>query len=105
MLRDSLLDRGSGLSQPEEEYHYMSTTITQDAVQTRVFAALEEFGADPDELALDATFESLDVDSLDLVELGQVIQEEYGVEIKGEDMPKLKTVGDAVNLVVERAQA
>jgi acyl carrier protein len=83
----------------------MSTTITPETVQTRVFAALEEFGAEPDAITLDATFEELDVDSLDLVELGQIVQEEYGVEIKGEDMPKLKTVGDAVNLVVERAQA
>jgi acyl carrier protein len=71
-------------------------TVTRDAVQTRVFTALEEFGADPEEISLEATFEDLDVDSLDLVELGQIVQEEYGVEIKGEDMHKLKTVGDAV---------
>jgi len=83
----------------------MPATITAEQVQSRVFAALEEFGADPDALALDATFESLDVDSLDLVELGQIVQEEYGVEIKGEDMPTLKTVGDAVALVVGRAKA
>ena len=81
------------------------TTVTKDAIQARVFEALEEFGAEPSDLALDATFESLDVDSLDLVELGQIVQEEYGVEIKGEDMPKLKTVGDAVNLVAERVGA
>jgi acyl carrier protein len=80
-------------------------TVSREAIQNRVFAALEEFGADPDELALDATFESLDVDSLDLVELGQIVQEEYGVEIKGEDMPKMKTVGDAVDLIAERAGA
>jgi acyl carrier protein len=83
----------------------MSTTVTKEAVQARVFEALEEFGADPDALALDATFEELDVDSLDIVELGQIVQEEYGVELKGEDMPKLKTVGDAVELVVARAGA
>jgi acyl carrier protein len=80
-------------------------TVTREAVQTRVFAALEEFGADADEIKLEATFEELDVDSLDLVELGQIVQEEYGVEIKGEDMPKLKTVGDAVDLIATRAGA
>jgi acyl carrier protein len=82
-----------------------STPVTREAVQQRVFAALEEFGADADEITLEATFEDLDVDSLDLVELGQIVQEEYGVEIKGEDMPKLKTVGDAVDLIAERAGA
>jgi acyl carrier protein len=80
-------------------------TVSREAIQSRVFAALEEFGADADEITLEATFEALDVDSLDLVELGQIVQEEYGVEIKGEDMPKLKTVGDAVDLIADRAGA
>jgi acyl carrier protein len=83
----------------------MPQTITRTEIQARVYSALEEFGADPDALALDATLEALDVDSLDLVELGQIVHEEYGVEIKGEDMPKLKTVGDAVDLIAERAGA
>jgi acyl carrier protein len=81
----------------------MPQTITKQEIQARVFSALEEFGADPDALAPDATFESLDVDSLDLVELAQIVQDEYGVELKGEDMPKLKTVADAVDLIASRA--
>ncbi len=78
-------------------------TITREAIEARVAEALEEFGAEPADISSDATFEALDVDSLDLVELGQIVQEEYGVEIKGEDMPKMKTVGDAVDLIAERA--
>jgi len=80
-----------------------STTVTKDQIQQRVYAALEEFGADAGEIRLEATFEELDVDSLDLVELGQIVQEEYGVELKGDDMPNLKTVGDAVELIASRA--
>jgi acyl carrier protein len=83
----------------------MPDTVTREAIQTRVFDALEEFGADADEITLEATFEALDIDSLDLVELGQIVQEEYGVEIKGEDMPNMKTVGSAVDLIAERAGA
>ena len=79
------------------------STITKDVIQARVYEALEEFGAEPADLAPEATFESLDVDSLDLVELGQIVHEEYGVEIKGEDMEGLKTVGQAVDLIAERA--
>ena len=82
-----------------------TTTVTTEAVEARVREALVEFGAEADAIAPDATFESLDVDSLDLVELAQIVREDYGVEIKGEDMPSLKTVGDAVALVVERAGA
>jgi len=81
----------------------MPDTVTREAIQARVNEALEEFGAEPSDITPDATFEALDVDSLDLVELGQIVQEEYGVELKGEDMPKLKTVGDAVDLIAERA--
>ena len=81
------------------------STITTESIQARVFAALEEFGAEPEAIALDAPFTTLDVDSLDMVELAQIVKEEYGVEISGEDMPKLKTVGDAVTMVAERAGA
>ena len=81
----------------------MPETVTREAIQARVNEALEEFGAEPSDITPDATFEALDVDSLDLVELGQIVQEEYGVELKGEDMPKLNTVGDAVDLIAERA--
>ena len=80
----------------------MAQTITRTEIQARVVSALEEFGADPEAITPDATFEALDVDSLDLVELGQIVQEEYGVELKGEDMPGLKTVDDAVALIAAR---
>ncbi len=83
----------------------MATTITPEAVERTVFVALPLFCVEESAMTGDATFEALDVDSLDLVELGQIVQEEYGVEIKGEDMPKLKTVGDAVDLIAERAGA
>ena len=43
------------------------------------FKALEEFGAEPDQIGPDAEFEALDVDSLDLVELAQIVEDEYGV--------------------------
>ena len=81
----------------------MPQTITRTEIQARVSAALEEFGAEPAAITPEATFEALDVDSLDLVELAQIVQEEYGVELRGEDMPKLKTVDDAVTLIASRA--
>jgi acyl carrier protein len=81
----------------------MATTVTPEAVEKVVFDALPQFGADPSEISRDATFEELDVDSLDLAELSQIIEDEYGVQLKGDDVAKIKTVGDAVDLVVSRA--
>jgi acyl carrier protein len=81
----------------------MSTTVTKEKIEERVFQALEEFGAEPGQINRDAEFEKLDVDSLDLVELAQIVEDEYGVQLKGEDMEGLKTVGQAVDLVAEKA--
>jgi acyl carrier protein len=78
-------------------------TATTEAVEKVVFDALPQFGADPSEITLEATFEDLDVDSLDLAELSQIIEDEFGVQLKGDDVGKIKTVGDAVELVVSRA--
>jgi acyl carrier protein len=82
----------------------MSTTTTKEQIEGRVREALIEFGAEPDQIDRDAEFEALDVDSLDLVEMAQIVQDEYDVQIKGEDMEGLKTVGQAVDLIAERAQ-
>jgi acyl carrier protein len=78
-------------------------TIDTTQVEQRVFAALESFGAEPTEISLDATFKKLDVDSLDLAELSQIVEDEYDIEIKSGDVEHLKTVGDVVALIVERA--
>jgi acyl carrier protein len=51
----------------------------------------------------EATFQTLDLDSLDLVELTQMIEEEFGVQLESADVADLKSVGDAVDLVVARA--
>ncbi len=80
----------------------MSTTATKEQVEQRVYKALEEFGAEPAEIHRDAEFEVLDVDSLDLVELAQIVEDEYGVEIKGDDMEGVATVGQAIDLIASR---
>ena len=51
----------------------------------------------------ESTFEELDIDSLDLVELAQIVEDEYGVVLRAEDMKELKTVGDAIELIASRA--
>lgn len=78
-------------------------TATREDVSQRLVEALVDFGADPDEISDEATFEALDVDSLDLVELAQIVDEEYGVQITTDDMKDLRTVGQAIDLVVGRS--
>ncbi len=80
----------------------MSTAATAESVESKLFAALTEMGAEG-EVTRDATFEELDVDSLDLIELAQVVEDEFGVELGGDDVKDLKTVGEAIDLVVAKA--
>ena len=78
------------------------TTATKDQVTERVIAALVEFGEEPENVKPDARFEDLDIDSLDLVELAQVIEDEYGIEITDADMDGIATVQDVVDFVAAR---
>ena len=79
--------------------------VTTEQVEARVIETLASFGPDPDQITRDSTFEELDIDSLDLVELAQIVEDEYAVVLKGEDMKGLHTVGDAIDLIVSRAEA
>ena len=81
----------------------MSATITAEQVESVVYDALVELGPTRYQLERDATFEALDVDSLDLAELSQVVEEQFGVRLKGDDVAQIKTVGDAIDLIVEKA--
>jgi acyl carrier protein len=87
----------------DERKEEMAATATREEIESRVFKALEEFGAEPDQIGPDAEFEAMDVDSLDLVELAQIVEDDYGVQLKGEEMENLKTVGQAVDLVAAKA--
>jgi acyl carrier protein len=75
------------------------TTVTPEQLEARITDALVEFGAERDLIKPDATWEELDVDSLDLVELAQIVEDEYGVALREADMEGMLTVGDAVALV------
>ena len=80
----------------------MSTTITEEQIETLVVESLQTFGANPEDITREATFEALDIDSLDLAELSQIVHESYGVELKGSDVAEVKTVDDAIKLIAER---
>jgi acyl carrier protein len=76
---------------------------TTSEIETTVFEALETFGAEPAAINRDADFETLDVDSLDLAELAQIVDDKYGVTIAADDMKNIKTVGDVLDLIAARS--
>jgi acyl carrier protein len=63
--------------------------------------AVEVLSVDQDKVVPGAKFgDDLDADSLDLVELVMALEEEFGVEVKEEELEGIETVGQAYDLVV-----
>jgi acyl carrier protein len=70
------------------------------AVHERVKELLvEKFGVAEEDVRPEATFEELDLDSLDLVEFALAAEEELGVRISDEEAEGLETLDDAVKLL------
>ena len=67
----------------------------QEKVAARMIEALEEFGTETERMRPEATLEELDVDSLDLFELGQILHQEFGIEVDATDFEGIVTLGDA----------
>ncbi len=77
--------------------------VTTTRVEQVIFDGLAEVGADSGKVSREATFEDLEVDSLDLVEIAQIVEDEFGVELDGEDIKDLTNVGQVIDLVVARS--
>ena len=55
---------------------------------------------DPADVSDEKSFvDDLDVDSLSMVEVAMAAEEKFGVTIPDDELPKLKTVGDAVSYI------
>jgi acyl carrier protein len=81
----------------------MAAEVSTDRVEETIFDGLVELGTERATLSREATLKDLDVDSLDLVELAQIVEEEFGIELRGDDVKDVRSVGDVVDLVVAKA--
>ncbi|NLP37220.1 MAG: acyl carrier protein [Firmicutes bacterium] len=59
----------------------------------------DQLSVDEDEISLETTFNDLDADSLDIVELVMAIEEEFNLDIADEEVEDIKTVGDVVKYI------
>ena len=75
--------------------------LTEDQVLDRIRDELAAIKVPDAETAQpDTTWEQLDVDSLDLVELVKALEDEYRIQIADEELKPIATVGDAVRLTL-----
>ncbi len=72
-----------------------------DEVRAGLAEILNEVAdVDASDVTDDKSFtDDLDVDSLSMVEVAMAAEEKFGVKIPDDELPKLKTVGDAVNYI------
>jgi acyl carrier protein len=78
---------------------------TAEEIRTGLASILEEVAdVSPDDVSDEKSFvDDLDVDSLSMVEVAMAAEEKFGVKIPDEELPKLKTVGDAVTYIQTNA--
>ncbi|MGH2981549.1 MAG: acyl carrier protein [Solirubrobacterales bacterium] len=79
--------------------------MTRDEVMTKVRDHLAaELEVDPGRIEAGTRFkEDLEADSLDLYELVMELEDNYGIRVSEQEAARIKTVGDAVDFVVEQA--
>lgn len=78
--------------------------MDQDLYRTVETILTDTFRVPADEVGPDATFESMQLDSLDLVELTMVIEEEVGLRIEDDELEGVETVRDAVELMAQKQE-
>jgi acyl carrier protein len=83
----------------------MAAAMTRDEVLTLVRDHLaEELEVDAATIGESTRFkDDLDADSLDLYELVMELEDRYGVKVSEQEAAGIRTVGDAVSFVLERA--
>ena len=60
---------------------------------------VEQLGVDEVEVTQETSFEQLNADSLDIVELIMALEEAFDLDIPDEEAEKIRTVGDAVSYI------
>ncbi len=78
------------------------TAVSREDVLATITEQLASFGVDASTVTAESAFDTLGLDSLDLVELSVKIEDEYGLDIEEEDLKEVVSIGDAVNLVIKK---
>lgn len=52
-----------------------------------------------DKLTMETSFEDIDADSLDIVELVMALEEDFDLEISDQEIESIKTVGDVIKYI------
>ena len=77
-------------------------TTTPSELEERILEAIRSFAAKGAEVTREASLDALDVDSLDLVELVQIVEEEHGVRVEASELEGVETVGQVTDVILAK---
>lgn len=72
-----------------------------DIAQRCIEIIAKSKGIPADSITLDSTFDALNIDSLDKINISFEVEEAFAIEIPDEALGTIKTVGDMVNGVAQ----
>ena len=72
-----------------------------DIAQRCIEIIAKSKGIAPDSITVDSTFDALNIDSLDKINISFEVEEAFAIEIPDEALGTIKTVGDMVNGVAQ----
>ncbi|NLI91397.1 MAG: acyl carrier protein [Peptococcaceae bacterium] len=62
---------------------------------------IDQLGVDEEEITPTTSFQALNADSLDIVELVMALEEEFNLDIADEEVENIQTIADVVKYVKE----
>jgi acyl carrier protein len=79
--------------------------VSKDEIREKVVDTIaKNFKREAGEVTGEMSFaDDLGADSLETVELVMSLEEEFGIQISDEEAEQIRTVGDAVTFIAERA--
>ena len=78
------------------------TTVSREQVLETFREQLGGFEVKPEDVSEDASFDSLGLDSLDIVELSVRVEDVYGIDIEEDDVEDVWTIGNAIDVVLRK---
>src|SRR6185437_13507184 len=90
---------------PYRRKRYQPVAASVDEIRAGLAEILNEVAdVDAADVSDEKSFtDDLDVDSLSMVEVAMAAEDKFGVKIPDDELPKLKTVGDAVSYIESNA--
>jgi acyl carrier protein len=78
--------------------------VTREHVLETIREQLKAFEVKPEDVTPEVSYDTLGLDSLDLVELSVRIEDVYGVDIEEDDLKDVWKIDDAIDIVMKKLE-